>query len=197
MAGTLDQSFTTNNNDASCGVNSNLTYMSQGFTSGLDGEIDQIDLYLKKFGTPAMTFYIGIWSNNVSDEPDTLLSSETAFDADTLTSAFAWTTIVFSSPATASDGTKQQIVVRASATDGSNYMKWGSDSAGGYAGGFMQRSADGSTWVDQGGSPDDGNFKTYVTSAGWSGGSVNGVASASIASRDTVALASIDSINTV
>jgi hypothetical protein len=157
----LDQSFTTNDGDWPCGANSNTTYATQGVKCGLAGKIEAVDLYLKKLGTPTMTFYVGIWSVDGSQNPDALVSDETALDPSSLDTSYSWEQILITGSPEFAVNDDLQIVVRAGAVDSDNRMAWGSDSNQGYANGESYRASDGVTWTDTG---RDLNFKTYVSS---------------------------------
>ena len=58
------------------------------------------------------------------------------------------------------------IVIYRATYDATNYLAWGVDSDGGYAGGNRHYSADGSTW---GSSTHDHNFKQYYNAVAATG----------------------------
>lgn len=163
MAGTLDQSFTTNNANAAIADTSGDKYRSQQITVGLGGDVLQVDLYLQKTGNPVDNLKIEIWSDDGSNKPNVKVSDTATLDCSTLTTSLAWYSISITNSGTYSISDLFHIVCYRDSLDASNYPQWGADTAQGYADGVAWSSADASTWV--GPLAADFNFKTYMGAA--------------------------------
>jgi hypothetical protein len=181
--GTLDQSQTTTS-----GLEVTVAaseWVAQTFTAGITGNLDQVDLFLFRDGSPGdLTVQIQGVSGGVPS--GSVLASTTVAQANVSDSfTFAWVSVPLSPPAPVTAGTQYAIVL--SAPSGSvfpvgNIYAWNYVFGNPYSGGrVVISSTSGSSWGDFAFVFDDADtaFKTYVTplptsiaqclNGGWSG----------------------------
>jgi len=172
-ADTLQDTYFTGYNDGE-NTNSSTKWITETFTAGAGYTLSSVDLRLRRNGSPGTgTVSIRATSGGVPVAPD--LTSGT-FDADTISTDNTNGQVV-NVPLThiaLTNGVKYAIVIRGSATDASNYIKWFAKyNNGTYADGSWYTNAssgvDGS-W-DDGGTPDlfDFMFQTYSAVDGGGG----------------------------
>ena len=164
MAGTLDQSYTTNTGSAAWAHNSGtgFTYIAQQVVIGVAGDVSQVDCYLKKTGTPTADLTCEIWSDS-GDSPNAKLSDSQTIAMSSLTTSLVYRQFDFSTQPTVGIGDKIWIVMWVAAAHDTNYPSWGTG-GNGYAGTAAKWSDDsGSTWSDRGFG--DANFKQYYIGA--------------------------------
>jgi hypothetical protein len=165
-AGTLDQSQT-------AGSNASLTFAgdrwaAQTFTAGITGQLDQVDLFLRRLGNPG-DLTVQIRDTSGGAPGPSVLASETIPQASIPDGTFTWTSVAFDPTAPSAAGTQYAIVLFAGTGSGEldpfNSYGWGANAnvLGGdlYLGGELQASLDGgASWLGQAA---DAAFKTYVT----------------------------------
>lgn len=157
---TLDQT-TTNTESSNNGFSTSaMYYQAQGITMGKTGNITKVSINMKKGGTPTMTLYVSIYSDNGSDTPNTRISDETSFDPSTLTTSYAWTDFTITNCTSKNSGDKVHVVVRASAYHGTN-TAFIAGAGSVYAGGYNNNANNTPTWNAV--TNRDLNVKTYVT----------------------------------
>jgi len=168
LAGTLDQQQTASNfNEAVVDVQS----VAQTFTAGRSGRLDQVDLFLRKFGSPAAGIAVEL-RDVAAGAPGTQVLATTTVPASSVTglSVLGFASAGFSAPASVAAGTQYAIVAYTSASGASAYG-WGAQSGNPYPGGSeftLSASPPGSSWAQH---SNDTAFKTYVapTSSGPTG----------------------------
>jgi hypothetical protein len=157
-AGTLDQSQPDTNASAEIG---GTHWWAQTFTAGISGQLDQVDLLLRRGGDPGdLTVEVRTVSGGVPSS--TVLASETVAPASVPTGAPGWVSVALSPLAPSSAGTQYAIVLSAPSADpfSGNLYFWSAKGGDPYFAGQALLSADGgATW---GGQPGDLAFKTYV-----------------------------------
>jgi hypothetical protein len=160
-AGTLDQQQT-DATGAGADISSTIS-LAQGFTPGITGQIDQVDLVLGKLNSPTAPLSIEIRDISGGIPGNVVLGSQSV-PASSVLVAPAFVQITFSPPASVSAGTQYAIVAH-SATTSLNLYQWrenGASSPNPYPGGvgFYANSPPPATWTA---SPTiDFAFKTYV-----------------------------------
>ncbi len=153
--------------DAICSASNPQVDVAQSFKPSVSGAISQVDLYLKKIGSPvnAMLSLIKDSGGSPSTNPTDILATG-LIGAGALSTSYAWQSIVlFNAPVLTAE-TTYWLVIDA-ATNNANYIIWGNDSAGGYTRGLAKKSADFtlSGWSSVVG---DLNFRTYMGVASYS-----------------------------
>jgi hypothetical protein len=162
--GTLDQSQT-----ATSGLEVTVAaseWVAQTFTAGITGNLDQVDLFLFRVGSPGdLTVQIQRVSGGVPS--GSVLASTTVAQA-TVSDSFTWVSAQFSPPAQVTSGTQYAIVLSAPSAAGFpvNLYGWNFVFGNPYPGGrVVISSTGGSSWGDFASVFDDADtaFKTYVT----------------------------------
>jgi hypothetical protein len=161
-AGTLDQSQT--DTDGSSATIGGTFSWAQTFTAGISGQLDQVDLLLRRIGDPGdLTVEVRTVSGGVPSS--TVLASETVAQASVPTGGVpGWVSVALSPAAPSSAGTQYAIVLSAPTADPipDNSYSWSAKSGDPYPAGQALFSTDGgATWGAQ---PADFAFKTYVVS---------------------------------
>lgn len=129
----------------------------QTFTvSGVAHTITSVLLYVKRTGSPGdITVSI---RHGSSDTPTGVDLVTATYDGDDVSTSYQWITVEFDDEEGYQTG-EYAIVVRCLDGDGSNYIEWYTNSAGGYASGVYGTSADGgTTWTD---TADDTIFEVW------------------------------------
>jgi hypothetical protein len=193
---TLDQQHLTNTGNIAFAYGTRY-YMAMQITVGASGLIAQADAYIYKYGaTHSGNVNCAIYSDSGSNLPNAAISDVATYAVASFPTSLDWVVWTFSVKPNISSGTKVWIVIHYPGGTAGNGLRWGTDTGMGYSALDIYYSTDGSSWT-AGGSPENANFKEYYDSVGWAGGTLSGVASASISTVDTVAIANISSINTV
>lgn len=128
-----------------------VTKLAQTFTLASETDIESVQLYLKKVGSPTGTLTLRLEDVSGSDPDGTLANSDsnaTATVAESTLSA-SYGMVAFALPDTVTLPAGTYAIVLSSDTTASeiNYVEWGADgSSPGYAGGSM-RTYDGSSWA--------------------------------------------------
>lgn len=162
--GTLDQSQT-----STSGLEVTVAaseWVAQTFTAGITGNLDQIDLFLFRVGSPGdLTVQIRGLSGGVPS--GSVLASATVAEAN-VSDSFTWVSAPLSPPAQVTAGVQYAIVLSAPSAAGFPVAlyAWNFVFGNPYAGGrVVISSTSGSTWGDFASVFDDADtaFKTYVT----------------------------------
>jgi hypothetical protein len=158
IAGTLDQQQTDVDN-AALGP-SQFTSDAQTFTAGLTGGLDQVDLLLRRVGTP--TTYLTVEIRDVSGgvPGEAVLAARSVPPAAVINTSPQFIPVQFNPPAPVVAGTQYAIVVYSGNVPG-NWVIWYVKNSDVYPGGqVLTSTAPPSTWTA---SPSlDAGFKTYV-----------------------------------
>jgi hypothetical protein len=157
LAGTLDQQQTDATQDS---VLNSSQSGAQTFTAGISGALDQVDLLLRKFGTPPD---VTVEIRNVSaGQPGTGVLATASISASAIGTAQAFLPATFAAPVSVTAGTQYAIVAYSPGAPG-NQVGWFLSSLGPYPGGTRFTSTEslppGGAWTD---SQADFAFKTYV-----------------------------------
>ena len=124
--------------------------LAQGFQVTGSQTINDVELYLKKEGTPTGTMTCRIETDNSGEPSGTLVDANatTTVAESTVTTSYTEIQFTFSTTFTISGSTQYWIVLSTSrAQDATNNIHWGADSsAASYANGEMMRDI-GGTWV--------------------------------------------------
>lgn len=86
----------------------------------------RVDVLKSKAGSPTGTIYLYLYSHNVSNYPDSLLTNCGSLDASTLQDAVAWYSFA-SCNYSMTNGVTYWIVLAKSSYDSTNYPNWGVD----------------------------------------------------------------------
>jgi hypothetical protein len=175
LAGTLDQSQP--NFSAGSAAFSGQRQLAQTFTAGLSGNLDQVDVHVRRTTIPPLEGTCGdptglsaqIRTVTATGTPsDTILATATV-PASSVPTAFAWVSITFATPAAVSAGTQYALVLSApaaSCTNGSFMYSWSAGSGNPYPNGapwVRDPGIGGGNWTPNSGTPQlDHAFKTYV-----------------------------------
>jgi hypothetical protein len=170
-AGTLDQAQTTTTQAAASVGGS--TWWAQTFTAGLTGNLDQVDLFLFRVGSPGdLTVQIQSTSGGVPS--GSVLATTMVAEAAVTQSAggssapFSWVSAPLSPAAQVVAGQQYAIVLSAPSATGINFYAWGIGSFDSPypAGKAVLSLTGGAAWGDLAFIFDswDTAFKTYVTS---------------------------------
>lgn len=163
MAGTLDQQYTTGAFDAVIGYDSNYKYRYMSFTVGLAGAVSQVDVKLKKNGTPTRTYYLEIWDDN-SGVPNSKVSDTVSIDSSTIATSHTFYSYNIVNGPIAAVSDKLHIVIYSDTFSTSNYLGWAYNNSSGYAGGNTGRGSTVPAWTAE--ATYDCQFKTYMLAAG-------------------------------
>lgn len=162
--GTLDQS-----QGATSGLEvtaAGSEWVAQTFTAGVTGNLDQVDLFLFRVGSPGdLTVQIQAVS---ADVPSGSVLATTTVTQARVGDSFTWVSVPLSSPARVTAGTQYAIVLSAPSAAGfpGDLYAWNFVFGNPYsAGRVVISSTSGSSWGDFAVVFDDGDaaFKTYVT----------------------------------
>jgi hypothetical protein len=139
-AGTLDQSQTLADGASHSiydddGMGSSGQSVAQTFTAGLTGDLDQVDLNISKFGSPAADLTVQIW-DTVSGTPVNVLATESV-PASSLTTTPAFTPVIFDPRVPVTAGTQYAIVAWAATPFASPYS-WTEAGGNPYAAGELR-----------------------------------------------------------
>jgi hypothetical protein len=162
--GTLDQSQTSTSGLSVTAAGSQ--WVAQTFAAGLTGDLDQVDLFLRRIGNPGdATVQIQTLSGGAPS--GTVLGSATVPEA-AVTDDFTWVSFQFSSSVSVTAGTEYAVVLSAPTAAGfpSALYTWNFVFGNPYpAGRLVISSNSGSVWGDFASVFDDADtaFKTYVT----------------------------------
>lgn len=123
--------------------------LAQSFEISTASTVSEIDLYLKKVGSPTGNLTVEIQTDSAGEPSGTAVTNGTSntVSASTLTTSFADITFTFSSNPSLASGTTYWLVLTTSDTQSNtNYVVWGADtSTPSYADGEML-GEDASTW---------------------------------------------------
>jgi hypothetical protein len=158
VAGSLDQQQT-DVSGLSFGIYSSES-LAQTFKAGVTGKIDEVDLFLRKFGGPTDPINVEVRDATSSGAGGTVLASQSVPAATVPAFPGAFLTITFTTPAPVTAGTLYAIV--ASTSQASVDYAWTSSGGDSYADGaaFSSPSATGPwTAFDP---PTDFAFRTYA-----------------------------------
>jgi hypothetical protein len=139
--------------------------VAQTFTALSTGNLDQVDLYLEKFGSPVDDLMVEIW-DTVGGTPVNTLATESV-PSSALNSVFSFVPVTIDPPVPVTAGTQYAIVAWTAAPHGPQYY-WGEENENPYAGGELrvQLGPTSSPPVVGGWGPAgatvDMTFKTYV-----------------------------------
>lgn len=162
--GTLDQSQTSTSGLSVTAAGSQ--WVAQTFTAGVMGDLDQVDLFLRRTGNPGdVTVQIQTASDST---PSGIVLSSATLSETAVTDDFAWVSFEFGAPVRVTAGTQYAIVLSAANAAGfpNALYTWNFVFGNPYAGGrLVLSSSSGSSWGDFASVFDDGDtaFKTYVT----------------------------------
>jgi hypothetical protein len=161
-AGTLDQQqLNAGGGDTYIDSGSSL---SQTFTAGLTGKLDQVDLFLRVLNAPTPHMTVEIRNVTAGSPGSTVLASQMVTPSG-ITGAFTFVPITFAVPASVASGT-QYAIVTYSATSPPTHYSWARSIEGNvYTGGtgfFVSISPPSGTWLEGGGAGFDYAFQTYV-----------------------------------
>jgi hypothetical protein len=171
-AGTLDQQQAEYGNVlhgvyANNGVCNCEQSVAQTFTAGITGDLDQVDLYLQKTGTPAADLNVEIYST-FDGTPDSSLATASVSPAEVDASPdISFVPVTFDPPLPVTAGTKYAIVAWTASTFNNHYL-WGEEGGNPYAPGELrvQSAPEASPPVPgqwgPSGATVDMTFKTYV-----------------------------------
>ena len=122
----------------------------------------EIAIHIAKWGTPADTVVVSLYSDNGSDQPNALLGFGSILPADIPSQAAAWRSAKLGTPVTLANATKYHIVVsRSGSSHHLNYYTVSRDSDGQYSSGALLLWT-GSTW-DAPYTTTDMAFKLWAT----------------------------------
>ena len=159
-------------------------YVAQQFTTTQAGTIDTARFFIRIIdGSPTDGLTCEIWTDNGSNQPNTVISGATVNipHASVVDGANSWsnteyTTCTFASPPTVTDATKYWIVVyRQGSADASNYYNmWRHPNSGEggtdrYSGGIAMVGTSGASWTEL----VDADFATEIDIADAAGGTVD------------------------
>lgn len=134
-------------------------WAAQTFTATHSGIVSGVSLNFSKFGSPNYNVDILLY-NASADLPTTLIGSLCTFPAATATGSLVDYYIASSAGLEVVSGTVYALVVKSVGGDGSNNIRFSSNSAGGYAGGrFASSTNGGGSWS---GSTHDRDFTVFV-----------------------------------
>ena len=160
MTSPLRQSYTTGQDGGHTLVSTTI-WGGQTFTPVVVHTIDQVDIYIKKTGSPgALT--ISIQGVDGSNEPDGVEIGVGTIAESEVGATFAWETCILSSTAILTADVRYAIVIKSLGTpNGSNYYHIGFDNndATYTNGDYFSSNDSGSNWNN--GSDDDALFKEY------------------------------------
>jgi hypothetical protein len=174
-AGTLDQSQTNFNASFSIGGNGQLALTfsaAQTFTAGLSGNLDQVDLHLRRTTSPpsgscdsGSGITLEVRSVSGGNPSDTVLASVVIPPSSVPANTFNFVSVSLPSPPAVIAGTQYALAASApdaSCTDIGTPYDWGASGGNPYAGGqtFFQTNSGG--WSAS--ANDDQAFRTYVAS---------------------------------
>jgi hypothetical protein len=160
----LDQQNTSNNGTLSMSTGASNVYHSTGFTVSNDGDVSQVDIYIKKNGNGGGNYSIEIWSDNGSNLPNAKISDTQTITSSGVGTSLEWKSYTFSSPPSLNSGDKAHIVIYRLATDSSNNIGWGYSTGAAYAGPDRCFDSDAASWTQV--ADQDHNFKQYYDAAG-------------------------------
>ena len=170
----LDVSYATGGDATAKLRQGTIIYLAQQFLPTKSGSVDQIEIQIRKNGSPTGNVWVEIWSDTGSDVPNAVLGGASGnVDVSTLSTdalgafqAFTWSTNL--PPITA--GTKYWIIFAGDYTqDTNNCAQWivDTDGSGGASPGEAYSATAGPTWSDSG--PGVARlFKEYYQAAGTS-----------------------------
>lgn len=151
---TLDQSWGTNNDVFALGY-TGQEYVAQQVVIGAMGTLDNVELNLKKAGSPTGNITVRIYSDS-GDSPNVAISDGITYNAASLTTSLAYIPFVFGTKPTVTVGMKVWIVAFFDG-DNTNYVQWACQA--GYAGVDAKYGSNGTVW--SAGGAGDCNFKEY------------------------------------
>ena len=166
-AGTPDQQQT-NNGGGSYPVHQTQS-LAQTFTAGITGGLDQVDLTLRKFGTP--TSYLSVEIRDVSgSSPGGRVLAGHPVPSSGVPTSPSFVSVVFAPPAPVVAGTRYAIVLYSSTSPANAYDWLHSAAANPYVAGgtFNSTTSPPSGWTPIAGNYDQ-SFKTYVVPVAASG----------------------------
>jgi hypothetical protein len=158
LAGDLDQQQT----DGSGGLVAIYASQSlaQTFTAGQNGQLDQVDMDIKKGGAPtSLTVEL---RNVVAGAPGTQVLAGTSVPGSGVTTTLGFVPVHFSTPGAVTAGTQYAVVAYTGAI-GSDYFQWGEQGPDPYAGGTATTSFASPPTTTWSPSSWDYAFKTYVS----------------------------------
>jgi hypothetical protein len=157
--GTPDQSQPSHSTTFSFGTA--VFRLAQTFTAGLTGDLDKVDLLLRRDGVPG-PLTVAIHTVSGGAPTGTTLASESVAASSVTTNAVpAWLSVPLSPPAASTAGVQYAIVL-STVGDSSNHYEWAHVSGNSYVGGTgLSSSNSGTSWTAF--NPEfDFAFKTYV-----------------------------------
>ncbi len=175
----LDQSYTTGQDNSEGGLigllriaADNTQIIGQSFTPTLTGQLDRVELYLKKLGSPTGNIWCEIHVDGADPSAATQVGSDSSLvDISTVGSgSYAYVAFDFT-PMTLTPDVEYWILLYGDNSYGStNSVFWGADtSSPSYSGGIAGRYGNGgAAWEDI--SSYDQLFKTYHDDAPYAGG---------------------------
>ena len=159
----LDESQTTDNNAYTLRTSAvSQVKLGQSFQVTNNKPIDFVDARFIKVGTPtgATQFWFTIEADSSGAPSGTPLATSDKLDATLVSTSAQWIRFPFRSPLTPTAATTYWLVAQGSYdVSGTNTLKWGNNSAGGYASG-TGAIYNGTSWSN---TTDDFAFKIYTT----------------------------------
>lgn len=132
-AATINQQWATQNSSFNIGDISSHGAVAQSFKPSLSGYLTQVNLYLKKTGTPH-DLPILILSDNSGNPSTTVLGSGTIAST-SIAQSYGFVTLTLPTVIALTQNQSYWIVASSTAADASNYVTWGMDSGSGYSAG--------------------------------------------------------------
>ena len=118
------------------------TKLAQSFQLGSGDTIDQIQLWMRKIGTPTGTMTLRLETNNAGSPSGTLVDPNATVDVDEATLTTSFSNIIFNfavNPDLSTSTTYWIVVTTDRSPDADNYVEWGADrSTPTYANGEMR-----------------------------------------------------------
>lgn len=132
--------------------------LHNGFKPGFTGDLDRVDLLLKKTGTPG-DLTVELYADSGAKPTGSALATQVISAADISTTA-NWIQVKFDTPYSVTSGTTYHIVIKGASVDSTNMYMWFVADGNPYADGVAGYSSDaGSNWSNQ--TDYDFNFRTY------------------------------------
>lgn len=163
--GTLDQYDNNGGFDQAFGdTTANWTWTAQQIKIGVAGDISDVDLRLKKVGSPTDNVIVEIYSDTGTNRPSAKVSDTQTLAGTSLTTSYSTETFsFFTKPTVAVDDLMHIVIHRSGADDASNYYVLERSNSDTYTNGTFSKSPNGTTWYI--GQTGDLYFNEYYTTA--------------------------------